>query len=152
MDYYWTALTYMLGLSAMEIVLGIDNIVFITIVTGRLPEHQQPKARSIGLMLAMGMRLLLLLFLSWILSLQTPIFNWTDLGVPATWLGGSDSIEAPNESEHIASNEPEDHGRAHGGSFEERNGVSWKDLILLVGGLFLIGKKRSRNRQKAKRR
>jgi predicted tellurium resistance membrane protein TerC len=85
-------------LTAMEIVLGIDNIVFLAILTGKLPAHQQPRARRIGLFLAMLMRIALLLTLTWIMRLTTPLF--AVLGHP----------------------------------------VSGRDLILLVGGLFLIAK------------
>ena len=58
----WIALA---TLTALEIVLGIDNIIFISILVGRLPEHQRDKARTIGLGLAMGTRLLLLFSLTW---------------------------------------------------------------------------------------
>jgi predicted tellurium resistance membrane protein TerC len=61
-------------LTAMEIVLGIDNIVFLAILTGKLPEAQQPRARRIGLFLAMIMRIGLLLTLTWIMRLTTPLF------------------------------------------------------------------------------
>jgi predicted tellurium resistance membrane protein TerC len=103
-------LVALLFLTAMEIVLGIDNIVFITILSGRLPEHQQPSARRVGLTLAMGMRILLLLTLKWILGLEDPIFHFSDIGVPESWLS------------------------------EEINDVSVRDLILAGGGLFLIWK------------
>lgn len=122
-------LVYLIGLSAMEIVLGIDNIVFLSIVTGRLPEHQQPRARQLGLGLALAMRILLLLTLSWVMGMDKPVFYLTDLGVPEwllQWLltfGGS-SAEGREISAH----------------WEAVAGVSWKDMILLAGGLFLIGK------------
>jgi predicted tellurium resistance membrane protein TerC len=61
-------------LTGMEIVLGIDNIVFLAILTGRLPAGQQPRARRIGLFLAMVMRILLLLTLTWIMRLTRPLF------------------------------------------------------------------------------
>jgi len=61
-------------LTALEIVLGIDNIIFITILTGRLPEHQRGKARSIGLALAMLARIFLLLSLAWVMGLTEPLF------------------------------------------------------------------------------
>ena len=61
-------------LTLLEIVLGIDNIVFISILAGKLPEEQQHRARIIGLGLAMGMRILLLLAISWIMRLTTPLF------------------------------------------------------------------------------
>jgi predicted tellurium resistance membrane protein TerC len=88
----------LLTLTAMEIVLGIDNIVFLAILTGRLPQEQQGKARRIGLFLAMFMRIGLLLTLSWIMRLTRPLF---------AVLG---------------------------------HAVSGRDLILLVGGVFLIAK------------
>jgi predicted tellurium resistance membrane protein TerC len=100
----------LLTLTAMEIVLGIDNIIFIAIVAGRLPAGQQERARRLGLALALGTRLLLLLALSWLLGLTRPLFRLSDLGVPPDWL-------SPGLNE-----------------------VSWRDLILIAGGLFLIGK------------
>ena len=106
------ALIGLVALTLMEIVLGIDNIVFIVILTGRLPVHQQKLARRVGLLAAMGMRVLLLLVLSAILGLTKDLFELTSLGIPASWLGDS----------------------------KEVIGVSVRDLILLVGGLFLIGK------------
>jgi predicted tellurium resistance membrane protein TerC len=65
----------LLTLTALEIVLGIDNIVFISVLTGRLPPEQRPRARRLGLLLAMGMRILLLLSISWIMSLKTALFT-----------------------------------------------------------------------------
>lgn len=106
------ALIALVFLSVMEIVLGIDNIVFISILTGRLPADRQPKARRWGLGLALIMRVLLLFSVSWILSLQEPIFHLDDLGVFGEWL------------------------RIH----EEVNDISVRDLILLGGGLFLVWK------------
>jgi predicted tellurium resistance membrane protein TerC len=91
----WVAL---LTLTALEIVLGIDNIIFISILAGKLPSHQQERARSIGLLMAMLTRILLLLSLNWISQLTTPIFE---------------VLHHP---------------------------VSGRDLILLIGGLFLLGK------------
>ena len=82
----------------LEIVLGIDNVVFISILSGRLPEHQQARARTIGISLALVTRLLLLASLSWIIGLTAPLF---------TVLGQE---------------------------------ISGRDLILLLGGLFLVGK------------
>ncbi|MGD2062973.1 MAG: TerC family protein [Nitrospirota bacterium] len=100
----------LIALTAMEIVLGIDNIVFIAILTSRLPVGQQPRARRIGLGLAMVTRILLLLTLSAMLRLTGPLFHLSALGVPAAWL--NEAVDA----------------------------VSGKDLILLAGGLFLIWK------------
>jgi predicted tellurium resistance membrane protein TerC len=67
----WIALA---TLTFLEIVLGVDNIIFISILSGKLPEAQQPTARRIGLLLAMGMRVLLLFSLAWIVRLTAPLF------------------------------------------------------------------------------
>ena len=91
----WIAL---ITLTALEIVLGIDNIIFISILAGKLPEEQRQKGRMIGLALAMIMRIVLLLSLAWIVRLTSPLF---------TVFG---------------------------------HGVSGRDLILIVGGLFLLAK------------
>ena len=100
----------LLTLTAMEVVLGIDNIIFIALVAGRLPAKQQATARRLGLGLVLVSRLLLLCALSWILGLTRPLLALSDLGLPAGWL-------PPGSNE-----------------------VSWRDLILIGGGLFLIGK------------
>ncbi len=68
----WLALV---TLTALEIVLGIDNIIFITILVGRLPEHQRGKGRILGLALAMVTRLLLLVSLAWVMGLTAPLFE-----------------------------------------------------------------------------
>jgi predicted tellurium resistance membrane protein TerC len=91
----WAALA---TLTAIEIVLGIDNIIFITILVARLPEAQRKRARFLGLALAMGTRILLLSTLSFFMNLTQPLF---------TVMG---------------------------------HGVSLRDLVLIVGGLFLIAK------------
>jgi predicted tellurium resistance membrane protein TerC len=100
----------LVALTAMEIVLGIDNIVFIAILTSRLPIDQQPKARRLGLALALIARILLLLSISWILKLTDPILHLSSLSLPPSWLN------------------------------EEIDAISIKDLILFFGGLFLIWK------------
>lgn len=69
------ALIAVLTLTLLEIVLGIDNIVFLSVLTGRLPQAQRPRARRIGLLLAMGMRILLLLSISWVMSLTRPLLE-----------------------------------------------------------------------------
>ena len=69
---FWTAL---LTLTALEIVLGIDNIIFISILSDRLPEAQRTPARTTGLLLAMGMRIALLFSIGWMLSLTQPLFS-----------------------------------------------------------------------------
>jgi predicted tellurium resistance membrane protein TerC len=91
----WVALG---TLTVLEIVLGIDNIVFISILAGKLPEHDRARARRLGLSLAMIIRILLLLSITWVMGLTAPLF--TVLGYE----------------------------------------ISGRDLILLIGGLFLIGK------------
>lgn len=69
------ALAALMALTALEIVLGIDNIVFIAIVTGRLPEPRRPAARRLGLLLAMLMRIALLFAISWTMRLVSPLFE-----------------------------------------------------------------------------
>ena len=108
-----SAIIALLTLTLMEVVLGIDNIVFIAIVTGRLPPAQRSHARRIGLLLAMGMRILLLLAIGWIVSLQDPLFSISDF-LPAGELATQAAAD------------------------EEFNHVSVRDLILLGGGLFLL--------------
>ncbi|MBY6064881.1 TerC family protein [Pseudidiomarina sediminum] len=71
----WIALA---TLTALEVVLGIDNIIFISILVGRLPAHQRHKARQLGLLLAMGMRILLLLSIVWVMGLTEPLFSVFD--------------------------------------------------------------------------
>ena len=85
-------------LTVLELVLGIDNIVFISILAGKLEASQQARARYLGLALALVMRVILLFSLTWVIGLTTPLF---------TVLG---------------------------------KGISGRDLVLLVGGLFLLGK------------
>lgn len=87
-----------LTLTALEIVLGIDNIVFISILAGKLPAHRQRSARQVGLLLAMGMRILLLFSLSWVIGLTAPLFEILD------------------------------------------QSISGRDLVLFLGGLFLVAK------------
>ena len=111
------AIAALLALTLMEIVLGIDNIIFITILTDRLPEAQQPIARRIGLLLAMGSRLALLFAIKWVLGLTGTVFTLEALGISESWL-------EQRNPEH----------------WEEIYRVSWRDMILIGGGLFLIGK------------
>ena len=85
-------------LTFLEIVLGVDNIIFISILSGKLPPAQQPKARRIGLLLAMGTRILLLFSLAWVIRLTTPLFTVSRLE------------------------------------------ISGRDMILIIGGLFLLAK------------
>jgi predicted tellurium resistance membrane protein TerC len=91
-------LTALLTLTAMEIVLGIDNVIFIAILVARVSPTKQAKARTIGIALALVFRIILLFSLTWIMGLTAPIFTLMD------------------------------------------HGVTGRDLILLLGGLFLVGK------------
>jgi predicted tellurium resistance membrane protein TerC len=74
----WIALA---TLTALEIVLGVDNIIFISILVGRLPEADRQRARVLGLGLAMGTRILLLLLLTWIMRLQATLFSVADIDI-----------------------------------------------------------------------
>jgi predicted tellurium resistance membrane protein TerC len=74
----WVALT---TLTFLEIVLGVDNIIFISILVGRLPEDQRQRGRVLGLALAMGTRILLLLLLTWIMRLQAVLFSVLDVEI-----------------------------------------------------------------------
>ena len=96
----WIAL---LTLTVLEIVLGIDNIVFISILSNKLPEHQREKARQIGLALALISRILLLLSINWVKNATTPV------------------VTLPFGPKELAE-------------------ISWRDIILGGGGLFLIWK------------
>jgi len=87
-----------LTLTLLELVLGIDNIVFISILAGKLPPEQQSKARYVGLGLALGMRVILLFSLTWVIGLTAPLFT----------IFGQE--------------------------------ISGRDLVLLIGGLFLLAK------------
>ncbi len=74
----WVSL---LTLTFLEIVLGVDNIIFLSIVSAKLPEHEQPKARNIGLILAMGLRIILLFGITWIMGMDAPLFHIDFLGL-----------------------------------------------------------------------
>jgi predicted tellurium resistance membrane protein TerC len=103
-------------LAALEIVLGIDNIIFISILTGRLPEEQRAKARYLGLSLAMLMRLALLFSLTWIMTLTSDLFSVLGMGISGRdliLLGGGAFLMAKATREIHNSLEGESHG--HGG-------------------------------------
>lgn len=98
----------LITLTALEIVLGIDNIIFLAIVSQRLPEAQRPIARRIGLILALGLRVALLASIAWVISLTQPIitiadtaFSWRDivLGVGGMFLLYKGTQEIHNEME-----------------------------------------------------
>lgn len=71
----------LLTLTFLEIVLGVDNIIFLSIVSAKLPENEQPKARNIGLILAMGLRILLLFGITWIMGMDAELFHIDFLGL-----------------------------------------------------------------------
>lgn len=131
----------LLALTAMEIVLGIDNIVFITIISSRLPEAQQPLARKLGLALALITRLLLLGLLFYLVnddSFKKPLFELTNWGVPHALV---ENFPGPGIEPEILEKLDEETVHAfHERHFAEANGVSLKDLILFLGGLFLVWK------------
>lgn len=83
----------LLTLTVLEIVLGIDNIIFISIITDRLPKEQQKRTRTIGLLLALGMRIILLSFITYIIQLKEPLFTITEFEVSVRdvilFLGGT---------------------------------------------------------------
>lgn len=70
----WDGIVYFIILSLLEIVLGIDNIIFISIVTDKLPKVEQRKARNLGLTLALAVRLILLAFVAWLMKMDSPLF------------------------------------------------------------------------------
>ncbi|EMO51992.1 TerC family protein [Leptospira noguchii] len=111
-----------LTLTLMEIVLGIDNIVFLSIVSGKLPKNKQNQARSLGLTLALGFRIALLFAVSWIASLTTPfltIANFAISGRDLIMLGGGLFLIAKSTSEI--------HGKVE--SIEEDHSKSKKEKI-----------------------
>ena len=103
----------LLTLAVLEVILGVDNIIFISLVAGRLPADQQAKARNIGLMIALLFRVGLLLSISWIIGLTAPIFTLPLESVFAD-MGVHDAAEAA--------------------------AISGRDLILFAGGIFLLAK------------
>lgn len=110
----WIALA---TLTALEIVLGIDNIIFISILVGRLPEHQRNKARQLGLGLAMGTRIALLLSLSWVMGLTDTLFTLFDYAISGRDLiliGGGLFLLA--KSTHEIHNSLEGEEETHGSS------------------------------------
>lgn len=151
MDALAANLIGLIALVAMEIVLGIDNIVFITILSSRLPVNQQKLGRRLGLLMALASRILLLFTLKFILGLTVPLFSWTDdVGLPESWFmerhaGVSmlEHVEEPDEaadSPNAGGEELEEQDKAPEKIDKEFAEVSIRDLILFAGGLFLIAK------------
>ena len=116
----------LLTLTVMEIVLGIDNVIFISILTGKLPKENQGKARAIGLSLALVFRIGLLFSISWIMGMREALFALEDFGIDILSIMYSVNIDQLNSHQlHL---------------YNEINEISGKDLILLGGGLFLMYK------------
>ncbi|HEY0635896.1 MAG TPA: TerC family protein [Gammaproteobacteria bacterium] len=108
----WIALA---TLTALEIVLGIDNIIFISILVGRLPPAQRQKARTLGLALAMGTRILLLMSLSWVMTLVEPLFTVLEHAI-----SGRDIILVGGGLFLLAKSTHEIHGSLEGYDEEEK--------------------------------
>jgi predicted tellurium resistance membrane protein TerC len=107
----WAALA---ALTFLEIVLGIDNIIFISVLVGRLPESQRQQGRLIGLSIAMGMRIVLLLFIAWIMRLQATLFSVLGVDISGRDLiliGGGLFLLAKSTLEIHASVEGVEHGQ-----------------------------------------
>lgn len=142
------ALIALVALTLMEIVLGIDNIVFISILTAKLPIDQQSSGRRLGLLLALGTRLLLLSCIFWIAQLTSPVITlsqWLPLeGVKSYFVQqgghgkGGHGQSGINSQPADANVEGESTPQFDQEAWDEFNGVSWRDLILITGGLFLI--------------
>jgi len=111
----------LLTLTALEIVLGIDNIVFLSVLTGKLPREQQARARTIGLGLALGMRIVLLLTLQWVIGLSAPLF--TVLGME---ISGRDLILLGGGLFLLAKATTEIHESLEGGAAHQEGGSTVK--------------------------
>lgn len=131
------SLIALVALSLMEIVLGIDNIVFISILTSKLPPDKQSSGRRIGLLLALVTRLILLGAIFWIVQLVDPIITLTDY-VPAIEHLQSRFTESQGHVGHMPSSADAPPPVLDQAAWDEFNGISVRDLILLAGGLFLI--------------
>lgn len=84
----WLAL---ITLIALEVVLGVDKLVFVAILSNKLPAHQQERARKVGLLLALGMRIGLLMLIGWIVTLREPLF---DLGITDPMVEGTNKASS----------------------------------------------------------
>ena len=128
----WIAL---LTLTSLEIVLGVDNIIFISILVGRLPIHQRQKGRTIGLALAMIMRILLLLSLAWIIRLTQPMFS-----VFGTEISGRDLILIVGGLFLLAKSTHEIHLKLEGGAGEKSEAISssFRSVLIQIALLDLV--------------
>ena len=129
----WIALT---TLTFLEIVLGVDNIIFISILVGRLPEEQRQRGRVLGLALAMGTRILLLLLLTWIMKLQATLFSVLSVDISGRDLiliGGGLFLLAKATLEIHDSLEGEEH---EGGAPKKQ--VSFLSVIVQIGLIDIV--------------
>lgn len=141
------ALVSLLTLTLLEVILGIDNVVFIAILTGKLPPEQRPKAQKLGLGLAALSRILLLFAAAWVLALDDPKYTIVDAG---GWFGGDEAAEVQPAEPHAAadpeagagqfSTEEAEATEKHDSGEHEPWAITIKDLIIFLGGLFLVGK------------
>jgi len=127
----------LLTLAVLEIVLGIDNIVFISILSDKLPENQRARARQLGLAAALVTRILLLLSLSWIIKLETPLFTLPllDIGI-----SGRDLILLGGGLFLIAKSTHEIHGKLEGkeGSASAKVAASFIAIVVQIGLLDIV--------------
>ncbi len=126
----WIAL---LTLTILEIVLGIDNIIFISILSTKLPSHQQKKARRWGLGLAMGTRILLLLSISWILGLEADLFHVGSMGI-----SGRDLVLLSGGLFLIYKATVEIHGKVEGDEHGGTTGGKMPSFMSVVGQILLL--------------
>jgi predicted tellurium resistance membrane protein TerC len=124
----------LLTLTALEIVLGIDNIVFLSVLTSKLPPEQQPRARMVGLGLAMFMRIGLLLTISWVIGLTAPLFTIADMefsGRDLILLGGGLFLLAKATTEIHESLEGGGGGHGPGGGAKAAFGAVIVQIVLI---------------------
>jgi predicted tellurium resistance membrane protein TerC len=124
-----------LTLTALEIVLGIDNIIFISILVGRLPKAQQQRGRTIGLALAMLTRILLLLSITWVMGLSADLFTVAELGISGRDLiliGGGLFLLAKSTLEIHSGLEGEEHHR------ESKGGATFLSVIVQIAIIDIV--------------
>lgn len=131
-------------LAVLEIVLGIDNVVFLAILTGKLPAHQQPKARTLGLLLAAVGRIALLFAISWVITLDKTVLFDLPFHMPGSHpvVAEIEPGEEQAEVTPVKTNDPTKVDSPAVVEALEEGGtpITAKDLVLILGGLFLLGK------------
>lgn len=136
MDINSAVIVSLLTLTLLEVILGIDNIVFISILSGRLPEHQQKKARQYGLLIGMVVRVLLLMAISIILKLDKPLFTLLNVGI-----SGKDLILLAGGLFLIFQSTKEIHHKLEGESGDESRDLKSKKLMTftsVMAQMFLL--------------